>query len=148
MITKFKIFEQNSLIDAANNSSSAVVKYILGNSDIDVNETDDKNWTALFYGAWNDNINIIKDLIKAGIDVNIKDENGFSALSIAAKFVGEDLDIVEELIAAGADLSIMSDDKKDCFEVLPIKFQELITNKYPEQYKKYLIKKDQGKYNL
>ena len=151
MIIKFKIFEKmNSLISAANDSSSSKVKELLKNGDINVNETDDKNWTALFYAAWNDNIDIIKNLIKSGIDVNMKDENGFSALSIASAFVGEDIDIVEELIYAGADLSVISDQvkNKDCFEILSTKHQKYIIEKYPKTYKEYLLKKSQEKYNL
>jgi ankyrin repeat protein len=152
MITKFKIFENksNPLIEAAKNSSSAIVRNILNNDKFDVNEIDYQNWTALFYGVWNDNINIVIDLIKANADVNIKDDEGTTALKIAASFADADnnFDIIKELISAGAELEDLLIDKKDCFEILPIEYQKEIITKYPDNYKRYLLKKGQEKYNL
>ena len=48
----------------------------------------------------------VRTLIQAGVDVNTQDENGMTALMIAAKNGGTDL--IEELVKAGADMNIQA----------------------------------------
>jgi hypothetical protein len=61
-------------------------------------------------------------------------------------------DEVFYLIDKGADLTIVCEDGNDLFDMM-IDYQEhklidKIKNKYPEQYKKYLINKKSKKFNL
>ncbi len=48
------------------------------------------------------NIKLVKELLKAGADVNATNSVGFTAVTLAAMY--NNLDLVRVLIAAGADL--------------------------------------------
>ena len=64
---------------------------------------DNVGWTALYYCAAWDHLEIAKMLIDAGADVNIQDETGWSALSVCAYW--NNPEIARMLIDAGVDLN-------------------------------------------
>jgi ankyrin repeat protein len=58
--------------------------------------------------AQNGNLDLIKRMIKDGIDINIQDEYGWTALQLASR--KGHLDVVKFLIEYGADLNAQNDD--------------------------------------
>ena len=54
------------------------------------------------------NINKVKELLALGVDINIKDEEGWAALTLAS-YEGH-IEIVRELIKAGANLNIQDEE--------------------------------------
>jgi len=86
-------------------------------------------------------IKMIKILVKYGVDLDIQDYNGCTALMAAsgAKYIVS-YPIMYELIELGANWNIKTLDNKD--------FIDILKTKYPEKFKKYLIKKEIDKYNL
>lgn len=115
----------------------------------------------LSLAVFNNNIDIVKELIKAGSNLNVQNKSGFTPLIDAARDRGirnkvrkgwekniYEENILEELIKAGANWNIKNVEGEDFFDFLIDYFREPIIDKYPKQYKKYLIKKNAEKYNL
>lgn len=132
----------------------------------------------LHYAIAKQDISIVKELIKDGVDINAKNSDGETALLYALIYIDDD--IIELLIGAGADLNVKNDNStplitsayngwmkrvkmfieagadwnikdeedKDFLDYLRKKKKEKIINLYPELYKEYLMKKDAEKYNL
>ena len=77
---------------------------------VDVNANDKEGWTALMYAAGSGNVECVKNLIAAGANVHAKNNNGRTALMIAAapyvkkNYLGEDEvhDVAAILRVAGA----------------------------------------------
>jgi hypothetical protein len=129
------------------------VDELLKNENIDVNamfllEGSDKEvyFPILHYAIFVKNVNIIKSLIKYGIDVNLRNTLGSSPLNMAIDTLNEDIALL--LIDAGADWNIVDNEGLDFFDRLTTKSRNIIIEKYPEKYKQYLIKKEANKYNL
>ena len=81
-----------------------VIRYLIA-SGADVNLlAEDRNSTALIDGVMAQNLDIMDDLIKAGTDLNVKDKNGQTALTVAAGASREKM--VEILLKAGSDADI------------------------------------------
>ncbi len=64
-------------------------------------------WTPLIDAAWNGQLDIVKELIAAGVDVDARDRNGRTALMYAVW--NNQLEVVRELIVAGADAGARDD---------------------------------------
>ncbi len=82
------IFGGNALIPACEKGHLGTVKFLLENTDIDVNHINHLSWTALLEVVilGNDSINyveIVKLLLAHGADKTIKDKNGNDALYYA-----------------------------------------------------------------
>lgn len=82
------IFGGNALIPACEKGHLGTVKFLLENTDIDVNHVNHLSFTALLEVTilGNDNINyveIVKLLLEHGADKTIKDKNGHDALYYA-----------------------------------------------------------------
>ena len=97
----------------------------------------------------NNNIEDVKDVLNnANIDIDIQDTRGNTALIWAAYH--SDFEIIKLLIEAGADFYIKNDLKLDFFDYLKYNQKKAIIKLYSEteQYKNYLNKKNEEKYNL
>lgn len=82
------IYGGNGLIPACEKGHLETVKFLLENTDINVNHINNLSWTALLEVTilGNDSINyqeIVKVLLKHGADKNIKDNTGKTALDYA-----------------------------------------------------------------
>lgn len=82
------IFGGNALIPACEKGHLGTVKFLLENTDIDVNHINHLSWTALLEVTilGNDSLNyveIVKLLLEHGADKNIKDNKGRNALYYA-----------------------------------------------------------------
>ena len=68
-----------------------------------------------------ENVAIIKELCKAGEDVNAKDKDGNTALHVAASkpywLENSTILLIEELINAGADINAKNDDGKTPYDL-------------------------------
>lgn len=114
------------------------------NSGADIYLKDDLNFTTLMYAVASNNIGVVKELIRSGIDINAQNNYGGTALMFAARKIS----IAKILIDAGADLNIRNDIGEDFIDSLTDRNRNIILKAYPEKYKEYLEKKDAEKYNL
>ena len=129
-----------------------------------LNLQNNKGDTALIYAVEDRNIKRVESLIKSGVDLNIQNNKGETALIIATRYAY--MNIIYKLIEAGADWNITKDkdntilsfnfinrgkpytpsgkfyQETDFFEILSPKYQEILKEKYPEKYAKYLAKKE------
>jgi len=118
-------------------------------SGTDLNITNRLGRTALMMAAIMENVKIIKLLIDTGANLNIQDFNGYTALMYAADFSNvRGIDTVILLIDAGAYWHKINKDEKDFLDLLTDEYQKIIINRYPIEYKEYLIRKNAEKYNL
>lgn len=87
-INVLNIYGSNALIAASEKGHLGTVKFLLENTDINVNHINHLSWTALLetvilgYDSYN-YIEIVKLLLKHGADKNIKDNKGNNALYYA-----------------------------------------------------------------
>ena len=79
---------------------------------IDVNILNEDGDTALIIASKNDHLEIVKVLIAAGADANIKSRHG-TALTIVSK-IGH-LEIIKTLITTGADINFQNSSEKNRF---------------------------------
>ena len=125
------------------------------------NKKDSTDTHLLFVAITNNNVEIVRELLKAGANADIKNYFGNTPLILVARdrFTrnkvrsGYDFDkyeenILEELIMAGADWNLKNIDGEDFFDFLIDYFRQPLREKYPEKYKEYIMKKDADKYNL
>ena len=59
-----------------------VIKYFIENGKVNVNAKDDDGWTALMRASWRGYSEIVKYLVKNGSDINIKNNDGKTALDL------------------------------------------------------------------
>jgi len=107
---------------AARNGSLNTLKFLLS-SGAHVNQiSEDRGSTALFDAAMKRNASLVKALIKAGADTNVRDKDGQSALVVS---VGAgDEEIVEMLVKSGA-----NPDLEDSLGASARKYAVLFKNK-------------------
>jgi len=107
-----RLFEQKSsteLIDAVKDGKLNKVDDLIKSDDVDVNIQNGDGETALMIATYQNSLYIVKDLIKAGADVNTISNytgkyGGYTALMQASYH--NYMNIVKELIDAGADVNI------------------------------------------
>lgn len=93
-------------IGAASDGDKKLVQSFLKNKEVNVNEKDWDDLTALITAASAGHLDIAKILLKAGADVNANDKDGITAL-MEASIMGHDK-IVNALIEAGAEVDYKS----------------------------------------
>ncbi|MEA3352998.1 MAG: ankyrin repeat domain-containing protein [Campylobacterota bacterium] len=108
---------------------------------IDINAVNSKNENALFQAVKVGNVDQTAMLLGSGIEVNLQNIYGETALSLAAYGGVEKLDIVSLLLQYNADPTVMDKKGKTLFEVL----NEIILSNHD---KKKLIDNDILKYAL
>lgn len=102
------------LLEFRNNENSAsMVKNEIEKIKAFVNEGANINvmfgsGTALMKAAHVGYRDIVKDLIEIGVDVNVQNQKGYTALHYAA--LKDNFELVKELLAAGADPSLITND--------------------------------------
>jgi ankyrin repeat protein len=75
---------------------------VLIESEVDIDEREDDNFTALMYAAIDNQLESAGQLIEAGADVNAKGDQDFTALMFAAAY--SEPELVTLLLDAGADI--------------------------------------------
>lgn len=98
-----------------------IVNHLLSQNDIDPNPQDIHGSTPLDLAVANGHIDVVKSLLKKGADPNIKDQNGKTALHIAAVSLGKNeimAEIMKELLNAGADINIRDEENKKAFDYI------------------------------
>ena len=93
-------------IGAASDGDKKLVETLLKNKEVDVNEKDWDDLTALITAASAGHTEIVKLLIKKGADVNVSDKDGITAL-MEASIMGH-IKIVDLLIEVGAEVDFKS----------------------------------------
>ncbi len=93
-------------IGAASDGDKKLVESLLKSKEVDVNERDWDELTALITSASAGHVDIVKLLIKNGADVNASDKDGITAL-MEASIMGH-TKIVNLLIDAGAEIDFKS----------------------------------------
>ena len=71
------------LMEASYEGHLKVIKYLIENGKVNVNAKDDDGWTALMRASWRGYFEIVKYLVEKGADINIKNNNGKTALDLA-----------------------------------------------------------------
>jgi len=126
--------------DAVKNDKKALINKMIDN-DINQNEGE----FILIAVIYNDE-KILKKLIKKGVDLNALTQAGYSPLIFTA--IQGFHSCMNTLIEAGADWNIIDDSGHDFLRYLPSYLRNKTIEKYPEQYKEYLFRKESEKYNL
>ncbi|MEO8097622.1 MAG: ankyrin repeat domain-containing protein [Acidobacteriota bacterium] len=90
-----------TLLDAAESGDHAAALRLAGTKGVNVNATGADGTTAIMYAAANDDLELVRALLKAGANVKLKNQFGTSALTEAA-IIGS-APIVDALLKAGAD---------------------------------------------
>ena len=89
-----------TLFEAAFAGLTGVVRRLLATGRL-VNERDDALWTPLTYAAYGGHVDTVRELLKAGADVELG-APGITPLCWAAR--AGNLDVVQILVSAGADV--------------------------------------------
>jgi ankyrin repeat protein len=90
-----------TLLDAAESGDHAAALHLASAKGANVNATDADGSTAIMYAAANDDLELVRALLKAGANVKLKNQFGTSALTEAA-IIGS-APIIGALLKAGAD---------------------------------------------
>ncbi len=137
-LTKFKELKESGI------DITKYTKYYLGSPLIDA---------VYFTKDFDNNLEICKEIINAGADINWKNDVGETALIVSA--FDPNFDVIKLLLKSGADLNIKSDSNVDFFDILfephPTKNNYIFDNikkEFPEEYNLYLIKKSAELYNI
>ena len=96
---------------AASHGQTETVRYLVGLPEVDVNQRGD-DFTALHWACQEDFPDVVKVLIDAGADIEVKDDNGCSPLLLASK--DGSLATVRMLVKAGADVSGTDNERETC----------------------------------
>ena len=91
---------EEKLINACGNGILKEVQALLESLPTDINWQDDNRWTPLMWASVNGHLDVVRYLICNGADVNIKNNNGETALDLAEKNGCEE--VAEFLRIAGA----------------------------------------------
>ena len=89
---------------AAYHGHTETVRYLVSVPEVDVNHSEDENFTALHIAAQNNHAEVVEVLIDAGADIEAKDEDGSSPLHCACRRGA--LNAVKLLVKAGAEVCV------------------------------------------
>jgi ankyrin repeat protein len=99
----------DAIIFASIRNMPEVVKVLIDfGVDVNLRSKNYDSWIALHWAVEGGNLSVLQVLIAAGADVNLTDDDGRTALSLAAS--SEHLPVVQALIAAGANVNLTDDD--------------------------------------
>lgn len=108
-----KVYGEHAFFQAAADGRVDVVEAMLGNGTATVNMTNASKVTALMRAH---DEPVVDALLRAGADVNLQDDRGFTALMWALE-IGR-IGIVKKLIAAGADVNLRRNDGKALIDLI------------------------------
>jgi ankyrin repeat protein len=115
-----------NLLEAAKFNTLEVLKKIIDEGNIDINQKDNKGYPAIFYAIFHDNMDMLKELINAGVDINIKFNMGklknLTPLS-SAVLKGCSTEIIKTLVDAGAEIN-----STDIYECTPLHYAAMKQN--------------------
>lgn len=100
-----KLFTNALLLLSVRTNNVERLKYALSDPDADINIRDSIGDTLLYTAVLKNEIELVKILVNAGIDVNCKNRDGKTALHVAFRY-GETTEISGYLIEHGADIHI------------------------------------------
>ena len=100
------------LILAAYFGHTETVRYLVGLPEVDVNHSEDDNFTALHFAAQENHPEVVKVLIDAGADIEVKGVNEESPVLLASQEGA--LDVVKVLVKAGAEVCVTDNDGDTC----------------------------------
>ncbi len=103
------------LVDAARRNDASAVSAELANG-ADASTKSPDGTTALHWAVHNDNLDLVKRLVKAGADANAANEFGATPLSEAA--VVGNAAVVEQLVAAGAQVDARGKDGQTALMIM------------------------------
>ena len=134
---------------AASSGNHKILQYLLSHTQQDINQVNDKNWTALFVAVRDGHAEYAAQLVRAEADPNVQTDTGATALLLAllVDFPSEAqrLSLIEYLLKRGANPHLMSDfgtdalfhavtERKDPAAVeLLLKYGASVCRKYEEK---------------
>ncbi|KAK3608445.1 hypothetical protein CHS0354_035447 [Potamilus streckersoni] len=92
---------------AANNDNLTVVKYLIGNQSQLLQQTDNNGWTTIHSAAAGGSVPVIETLMKAGLDITARTNDGLHVLHISAD--KNNLTVVKYLIETQSQLLQQTD---------------------------------------
>lgn len=107
LLTGTNSVDSNILHIAAENGHDNIVEWILQKNKIDVDSQNKREYTALMYASNYGRTAIVKMLIEARANINLKDKDGNTALHLAVN-----VDIATILIEAGVNINVQNNSKK------------------------------------
>ena len=149
--------EENFVAFIRNVYHSDIEKYLENGGDI--NQQSSAGETLLMHSVVKNNLLMLNYLLENGADPNIQARNGWTCLIIAAHYhlsgnskikyeSSSELGVISKLIESGANWNLVTDNDGDFLQMLDNNLFKIIIEKYPEQYKKYLRKKESKNFNL
>ncbi|MBR2865407.1 MAG: ankyrin repeat domain-containing protein [Elusimicrobiaceae bacterium] len=98
---------------AASSGNHKILQYLLQNTQQDINQVNDKNWTALFVAVRDGHAEYAAQLVRAEADPNIQTDTGATPLILAFltdfSTAQQRLSLIEYLLKRGANPHILSD---------------------------------------
>ena len=83
----------------------------------DINERDISGMTGLILASGRGEYEIVEFLVKSGTDLNIQNNNGYTALMLIATWMNS-YDMVKFLLESGADPKLKNNDGKMAYEII------------------------------
>jgi ankyrin repeat protein len=107
-VTRKRSRNEEPIIQASRNGDLASVRNLLRNG-ADVNAKDELcGMMTLHWACVHDNVEMVKELVSAGADIDAKDKDGVTPLHLASS--GGYLECVHEMVSAGADIRAVNND--------------------------------------
>jgi len=132
------------------NHKYQIISDLLDKYDIDLNKVNIMKESVLIYAIIDWRYDIAKLLIDNGIDINLQDQDGFTALHWISKRPKHIFyhDLIFYLIENDADWSLKDINNKVFLDYLNDENKNIIINKYKNRYKNYLKKIQTTKFKL
>jgi ankyrin repeat protein len=107
--------QQNDIIDTMNTIDKLdILKKLISDYDVKLDFEDEYKNALIIYASYSDNLEVIEFLVENGNDINHKNIEGCTPLSIAYKQYN--IEIVEYLIKQRADVNIILENGKTLYE--------------------------------
>ena len=103
---------ETCLIIAASNGHTDTVRYLVGLPEVDLDQQDSDNHTALHFAASRKHSEVMQVLIDAGADIETKNVDGNSPLLLAS--ISGELTSMTKLVEAGADVRATNAGRSTC----------------------------------
>ncbi len=108
---------------AARGDLESVEKHIKAGTDLNQRAPDNKKTTPLITATTFGQVKVAKALIEAGVDLNLQDKDGSTALLYSAFFCHPE--IVKALLGKGADTSVRNKDGATALDVVQVPWKQI-----------------------